>query len=93
MTDAQPSLTEDIGRRERRYLIQMGIRIVCLLMIVVVDGWLRWAFAAGAIFLPYFAVIFANAGREPSNTPDLSVYTPQEPDQNEIPLHRREIGS
>ncbi|WP_242453970.1 DUF3099 domain-containing protein [Bailinhaonella thermotolerans] len=93
VTDAAPSLTADIGHRERRYLIQMGIRTLCLVLAVVVDHPVRWVFAVGAIVLPYFAVIFANGGREPSNVPDMSAFEAPESPQNEIPRHRREIGS
>ena len=38
VTDAQPSLSDDIGRREKRYLIQMGIRTICLILAVVLDA-------------------------------------------------------
>jgi hypothetical protein len=31
---------------------------------VIVTGPLRWVLLFGAVFLPYFAVIIANAGRE-----------------------------
>lgn len=95
ITDAQPSLSEDIGRRERRYLIQMGIRTICLILAVVVDApWpIRALLVAGAVFLPYIAVIGANAGREQGNSLPLSPMDEVEANQNEIPRHRREIGS
>jgi hypothetical protein len=95
VTDAQPSLTDDIGRREKRYLIQMGIRTLCLILAVVVPApWpIRGLFIAGAIFLPYIAVVGANGGREPGNVPDLHGPEMTEANQTEIPRHRREIGS
>src|SRR5690606_10909476 len=70
ITDAKPSLSEDIGRREKRYLIQMGIRTVCLILAVLVDApWpIRALLVAGAVFLPYFAVVGANAGHEEGRT-------------------------
>lgn len=48
----------------RNYLITMGIRIACFVLMVVVQplSWYTWVFAAGAILLPYFAVIIANVG-------------------------------
>ncbi|NHC14099.1 DUF3099 domain-containing protein [Motilibacter deserti] len=64
ITGAARGLQEDQGGRARRYAISMGIRTVCFLLAVVTDGWLRWAFVAGAVALPYLAVVFANAGRE-----------------------------
>jgi len=50
--------------RQVRYLISMTIRVVCFGLAIVVDGPLRWVFITGAVFLPYVAVVFANAGRE-----------------------------
>jgi hypothetical protein len=91
VTDAQPSLSDDIGRREKRYFIQMGIRTLCLILAVVLDvPWpIRLVFVAAAIFLPYFAVIGAN---EP-NRGASSVFDAEKPNQTGIPRHRREIGS
>jgi len=40
----------------------MGIRTLCFLGAVAVgDNWLRWVLFVGAIFLPYVAVVMANA--------------------------------
>lgn len=64
ITGARRGLTEDIDSRARRYLITMGIRTACFVLAVAFDGWLRWVFLVGAVFLPYFAVVIANAGRE-----------------------------
>jgi hypothetical protein len=72
VTQARRPLSEDIAYRQRRYLIMMGIRAVCFAVAVVVfvnhGGWLTAIPAVGAIVIPYFAVIFANGGREPDNT-------------------------
>lgn len=48
----------------RRYALTMGIRVVCFVLMVFVQpyGWWTWVFAAAAAFLPYFAVVAANAG-------------------------------
>lgn len=64
VTGARRSVSEDVSSRTKRYLISMGIRTVCLPLAVFTDGWVRWVFVAGAVLLPYFAVIIANAGRE-----------------------------
>lgn len=69
ITGARPSITEDVGGRQRRYLISMGIRTICFVLAVVFSGWLRWAFILGAVVLPYVSVVIANAGRE--TVPDL----------------------
>lgn len=62
-----------------RYFVQMGIRMACFLgAIFLADGWLRWVLIAGAVVLPYSAVLFANAGRD-RVTFDTSPVTPQAP--------------
>lgn len=63
ITGAQVSLIEDQRLRTRRYLVSMAIRTVCFVLAIVFTGWLRWVFVAAAVFLPYVAVIMANAGR------------------------------
>jgi hypothetical protein len=47
----------------KRYLIMMGIRVACFGLVFVTTGWLRWAAIAGAVAIPYFAVVVANAVR------------------------------
>ena len=52
----------------RRYMWTMVIRITCFVLMAVVTpyGWYTWVFVAGAIFLPYVAVIVANVGYDSS---------------------------
>lgn len=47
-------------------MVMMGIRIACFIAMAVVTpyGWYTFVFAAGAIFLPYLAVIVANVGQD-----------------------------
>jgi len=52
-------------RRVVRYSIAMGIRMVCIVMMLFVQGWLLLVCAIGAIFLPYFAVVLTNAATAP----------------------------
>jgi len=47
----------------------MAIRTVCFIGAIIASGWLRWALVAGAVLLPYVAVIMANAGRKRSERP------------------------
>ena len=61
VTSAAEPRTEDQARRLKRYLVTMGIRTACFVLLVVIDDWYRWIFAAGAVFLPFFAVVAANA--------------------------------
>lgn len=73
ITSARPSLQEDIAARNKRYMLQMSTRVVCFLGAVVLDHWSRWVLVAGAVFLPYVAVVIANAGREKATDPGTYV--------------------
>jgi len=68
ITSAPEPLAEDVARRQKRYLIQMGIRVLCFAIAVItwhhIPMWVSLFFIVGAVVLPYVAVIFANAGRE-----------------------------
>lgn len=57
------SESPDDERRSRmlKYTVAMTIRVVCIVTAILVEGWLMWLAFAGAIFLPYFAVVLANA--------------------------------
>lgn len=46
----------------------MSVRMVCFVLMFVIQpyGWYTWVLAAGAIFLPYFAVVVANVGAKPT---------------------------
>ena len=83
VTQAHRSLSDDITYRQRRYLVMMGIRTICFGIAVVMFvnhmGWLTAIPAVGAIFLPYFAVVFANGGREPDNVRGFMEYRPNLP--------------
>ena len=61
ITSAPVSRSADIRRREIRYLLSMGIRTCCFVLAIVTDGPVRWVLVAGAVFLPYVAVVLANA--------------------------------
>jgi hypothetical protein len=69
ITTAREPLAEDVARRTRRYLVQMSIRIVCFVGAALIDSWVRWLMVAGAVLLPYVAVVLANAGRGKGETP------------------------
>jgi diacylglycerol kinase len=53
-----------MASREKQYVITMAFRMVCFISIFFVDGWLRWVVLAGAVFLPFIAVLFANQANE-----------------------------
>jgi hypothetical protein len=62
ITTAGTSRNADTAGRQRRYLWSMALRTACVIGAVVVGpGWLRWVLVAGAVLLPYVAVVAANA--------------------------------
>ena len=68
------SPAEERRRRERRYLITMGIRVVAFVLAVfLLTGWIRVVAIALALVLPWVAVVIANAGpvRQPPEQPSL----------------------
>jgi hypothetical protein len=64
ITSAQNALTRDQAGRQKRYFISMMIRTACFILTVILPNPWRWIALAGAVTLPYFAVVIANAGRE-----------------------------
>lgn len=82
ITTAATSREEEIAGRQRRYVISMTIRTVCFLAAVMVGpGWLRWVLVAGAVLLPYVAVVLANATDQRSDAFAL----PESPHLRELP--------
>ena len=85
VTEARKPRSEDIAYRERRYLIMMAFRIACFVLTIVLfasgAGWLAAIPAVGAIVIPYFAVVFANGGREPTSTRGFRAYEPKLPER------------
>ena len=68
ITTASASRDEDIKARQKRYLVAMGFRTVCFVAAIFVTPiWLRVLFVAGALLLPYVAVVMANAGSSKSD--------------------------
>ncbi|HXH78619.1 DUF3099 domain-containing protein [Nocardioides sp.] len=62
ITTARTSSAVDIAGRQRRYLISMALRTACVVGAVSVGpGLLRWVLVAGAVLLPYVAVVLANS--------------------------------
>lgn len=76
ITGASTSLTDEQAPRTRVYLVSMAIRTACVLLAIVVPGWPRWAFIAGAVLLPYLAVVAANARRSRRTTPPPAPVVP-----------------
>ncbi len=64
ITSAPKALTSDQAGRQKRYFISMMIRTACFVLTVILPSPFRWIALSGAVLLPYFAVVIANAGRE-----------------------------
>ncbi|HEX8487698.1 MAG TPA: DUF3099 domain-containing protein [Propionibacteriaceae bacterium] len=64
ITDARTGSSREMASREKQYVITMAFRMACFISIFFVDGWLRWVVLAGAVFLPFIAVLFANQANE-----------------------------
>ncbi len=84
ITDAGIPLSQDQAGRQHAYIVAMTIRTACFFGAVLAPSPWRWLLAAGAVTLPYFAVVVANAGRERSDSEGFSVLG--------IRPSRREVG-
>lgn len=64
VTSAGLSHTEDIALRQRRYILTQGVRIVCVILATAlpIPVVYKGALLLGAIALPWFGVVMANAG-------------------------------
>jgi hypothetical protein len=71
ITEAAGAHSEDMHQRMIKYALAMGIRMVCLVLIFVVDGWLKLVMVAGAVFLPWIAVVIANGSDKAEGHSDL----------------------
>jgi arginine exporter protein ArgO len=84
ITTASAGAGVDISARQKRYVITMGIRTLCVMAIACLaithagPGWLPWVFIGGAVFLPYVAVVMANAANTKSDGFELRDGSSQE---------------
>lgn len=78
ITNARVASSEEMSGRVRRYTITMGFRTACFLAMIFVPGIWRWLLFAGAVFLPYIAVVLANQAHQRGMT--TRVEPPPAPD-------------
>ncbi len=64
ITNAAVPHSDDMRQRMIKYSVTMGIRMVCLALIFVFDGWFKIIPVAGAVILPWVAVMIANGGAD-----------------------------
>jgi hypothetical protein len=69
VTSIEESPYEERRSRFIKYTIAMVVRVICIILAVAVPvSWVTFVFVAGAVFLPYFAVVIANAQGPGSST-------------------------
>ncbi|PRI12010.1 DUF3099 domain-containing protein [Leucobacter massiliensis] len=61
VTSAGVNPADDRAHRMRMYFIAMSLRVVCVASLFWVRGWWVLLAAAGAVILPWFAVMVGNA--------------------------------
>ncbi|WP_276799685.1 DUF3099 domain-containing protein [Cellulomonas iranensis] len=75
ITSAPESPADDLARRQRRYLWQMGVRVVCFvaagLLWSHVPLWVPLTLLVAASVLPYVAVLLATTARRRREEPDV----------------------
>ena len=64
ITSARLSHTDDIALRQRRYVLTQSVRILCVVLATALPVPVVWkiGFIFGAVALPWFGVVMANAG-------------------------------
>src|SRR3954453_23278019 len=73
ITTASTGTGAGIAARQKRYLIAMGVRTLCFVVVAVLavthlgPGWLPWIFVVGEVVLPYVAVGLDIAAGEKSD--------------------------
>jgi hypothetical protein len=70
ITSLPPAPAAERGHRMLEYTVMMSIRVLCLISLIWVRGWWIVIPAAGAVFLPYFAVVVANVTRSRPAVPE-----------------------
>lgn len=72
ITTAGSNPQADLARRQKRYVISMAIRALCFVGAVIAGmagvDWLWPILIAGALLLPYVAVVMANANDSRSSS-------------------------
>ncbi|MCW2287755.1 DUF3099 family protein [Leucobacter luti] len=61
VTSAGVSPSDDRAHRMRMYFFAMALRVLCVVSLFWVRGWWILLVAAGAVLLPWFAVMVGNA--------------------------------
>ena len=83
VTSAGRSHSEDIDLRQRRYVMTQSVRILCVVLAASLPVPLAWkgVLLVGAILLPWFGVVMANAGPTVGRTRKTALVARPEPVQ------------
>lgn len=79
ITTARHGRSSDLMSREVRYVMTMGIRVLCFVGMALIGGPWRWVLLAGAAFLPGIAVLLANAIDKRGQITPVVHHTPYRP--------------
>lgn len=75
ITTAAANRADDIAARQKRYLLSMSLRTICFVGAIIASlagvDWLWPILIAGALILPYIAVVMANAAANLNADPEL----------------------
>jgi Protein of unknown function (DUF3099) len=86
VTTAAKSPVQERRERERRYLLTMGLRVLCFIAAIVLFAvgprWAGLVAAAASLILPWVAVVAANAA--PKRNPAAPAIHTRQP-QKELP--------
>lgn len=78
ITDARSAASVEHESRVKRYALTMGFRTLCFISMIFVDGPFRWVLFAGAVMLPYVAVIVANQANQRGRQGQLASVEPMD---------------
>ena len=97
VTEARKPLSQDIAYRERRYLIMMGIRLVCFVVAVVLfvngAGWLTAIPAGGSDHDPVFCRRFRQWRPRAAPAAGFRAYQPNLPQRYTPPAQNQQPGT
>jgi hypothetical protein len=72
ITTLPASPTDERRSRMIKYSVAMGIRTLCVIALIFVQGWWVVVMVVAALVLPYVAVVVANVGARPAAVPQVT---------------------
>ena len=81
ITNARIATSDEMSSRVKSYSITMAFRTACFIAMIFVPGVWRWILFAGAVFLPYIAVLLANQAHQRSSDKAVETGAPADAKQ------------